>query len=126
MDARIRVDGLREFQSALRALDGDFPKGLRQANKDAADIVAQEAKTRVPVMSGRLRSSIRALASQRSASVGVGGARLPYAAVQEFGWPGHNISPQPYIYPSISAKRAEVVEAYGDMIDALARRAFPS
>lgn len=35
------------------------------------------------------------------------------------------IEAQPYLWPAIRAKRGEVRDAYGDLLDALMRRAFP-
>ena len=90
---------------------------MRGANKEAAEVVAKDARSRAPKLSGRLAKSIKAQASTRSAYVKAGtAARVPYAAVQEFGWPGHNIEPQPFIYPAIAAKNDEVVEKYDELL----------
>jgi len=79
----VRIIGLREFHKSLKELSDDntWTKQLREANKAAAEIIAVRARTLAPVRTGKLRSSIRSLASQKSASVAGGGARVPY-----FGW----------------------------------------
>lgn len=83
---QIQVEGLRELSKALRNLeDKELPKQLRLANKKAAEVVAQEAKTRVPVRTGNLQRSIKATASRTSASVKMGSAKVPYAGWIEFG-----------------------------------------
>ena len=124
--AAVKVEGLVEFQRALRAADKKLPRELGAGNKQVAEIVAKEARKRAPNRSGRLAKSIKGAKQQRRAVVQAGSpSRVPYAAVQEFGWPARGIAPQPYLYPAIADTREEVEEAYGDMIDRLMRRAFP-
>ena len=91
---------------------------MRGANKEAAEVVADDARGRARVgATGRLRGSIKAQASTRSAYVKGGtAARVPYFAVHEFGWPAHNIEPQGMIYPAIAAKNDEVVEKYDELL----------
>lgn len=123
----IKVEGAREFRSALRAVEKSWPRVMREANKQAAEVVADEAKRRAPVLTGRLKESIKAGATQSAGYVQAGSpVRIPYAAVQEFGWPGHSISPQPYIYPAIEARSSDVLETYGDAVDRVTRPAFPT
>lgn len=124
------VQGLKDFQRDLRAadkeLDSDYSPRLRAANKAVAELVAVEARSRAPVLSGRLSASIGAGASGRSAYVKAGTpGRVPYAPIQEFGWPGHGISPQPFLYPAIAAKSESAVEEYAESIDAIMRPVFP-
>ena len=58
---KIEVEGVRALQKQLRTLDDKALKAeLRKVNKDAATIVADEAKNLVPVRSGRLKASIGA------------------------------------------------------------------
>lgn len=122
----VDVIGLRDFQKELRNLGPEWPRELRAANKQVAELVAEEARARVPVLSGRLKKSIKAQAQTRSSYVKAGtNARVPYALPIEFGWPSRNIQAQPFIYPAIAAKSDEVVEAYGDAVDEVADRAFP-
>lgn len=123
---QVRVEGAREFRSALRAISREWPKVMREANLRAAQTVVSEAKRRAPVLTGRLRDSIKAGATQRAGYIKAGTSiRIPYAPVQEFGWPGHNIEPQPYVYPAIAAKREDVIEEYGKAVDRIMARPFP-
>lgn len=115
----IRVDGLRDLQRELRALSADAAKELQQANKAAAEIVAQDAKTRVPRRTGRLRQSVRATATQRAGSVKAGGARVPYAKVIHFGWPARRIRPQPFLYEARDRRVTDVVKVYEQRVAAL-------
>jgi HK97 gp10 family phage protein len=110
----IKVDGLAGVLRDLRRLkDKEVPKAIRQANKNAAEMVAATARVEVPVKSGRLKRSIKAQATQKSASVKAGtAARVPYAAVVHFGWAKRHIRPQPFIYEALDRRIAEVREAY--------------
>jgi len=136
----VEVHGLREFRRELRQAGQQFPKELRQANKDAAEVVVPEVRRRAPKGphegGGNVQpivASVRAGGTQRAGYVAVGGARSPHAPVYEFPGatlPRHasesrtRVATQPYIYPSLDAKADEVVEVYGKALDRLTRRAF--
>tara|TARA_R110000744_G_scaffold78022_1_gene154007 strand:- start:989 stop:1402 length:414 start_codon:yes stop_codon:yes gene_type:complete len=111
---KIEVEGIRSLQKQLRTLDDKALKAeLRKVNKDAATIVADEAKNLVPVRSGRLKASIGARGGQRDASVKAGSeARVPYAGPIHFGWAARNIRPQPFLYDALGKKWKEVYGAY--------------
>ncbi|MEU7817058.1 hypothetical protein [Pseudonocardia sp. NPDC049154] len=84
----IRVEGLREFNRNLRRMDKDLPKGLRLAGNEAAKIVVDEAKPRVPIGPGRgghAASSIKAASTRTAARVSAGGKRFPYYPWLDFG-----------------------------------------
>jgi hypothetical protein len=116
-DVRIEVEGLKEFQKELRAAkDKDTPKAIKAANKQSAEIVAKEAKTLVPKLSGKLGRSIRSTASARKGEVAAGRSNLPYAGPIHFGWAAHNIKPQPFIYDAADRRRDEVFATYEKQI----------
>ncbi len=123
----VRYSGLRELRAELRRLEDPryWGREFREAGKQAAGLVAREAQSRVPQLTGRLRDSIRPLASQTRAQVAAGKAAVPYAGVIEFGWPARNIRPQPYLYPAAEALGDEVADFYLTAVDRLTRRAFP-
>jgi hypothetical protein len=81
----IKVDGLRDLQASLKAMDGDSQKLLRLVLNDAADIVVQGAGRLIPRRSGRARASLKAQSSQREARVKEGSAKAPYAPWLDFG-----------------------------------------
>lgn len=121
---KIEVEGIRALQKQLRTMDDKALKGeLRKVNKDAATIVADEAKNLVPVRSGRLRASIGARAGQREASVKAGTeARVPYAGPIHFGWAARNIRPQPFLYEALGKKWREVYDAYDKNMRSLVKK----
>lgn len=138
MEARIEVHGLRDFQRELKNLDSELPRQLRVVNMKAAELVASDARTRASSAGGALGKaapSIKALGQQRSAAVRIGGNRYPFALGGEFGstqfrqfkpWRGSGSDAGYALYPAVRANRDRVVELYGDLLDALARQAFPN
>lgn len=109
-----KVDGLKELQKEIRKTeDVELKKRLRLANKEAAQVVADQAKVEVPRRSGRLARSIGTQATQTSAFVKAGtAARVPYAGPIHFGWPKRNIRPQPFLYEAMDKRIGEVRKAY--------------
>lgn len=135
-DERIDVVGLREVQRALRQLsdNGEWTKELRVTNKYAAESVAERARQLAPVSSGKLRRSIRAKATQKSASVAGGGARVPYFGWIDFGGTlrFRNSSrrlTRPYLkkgrilYAALAERNHAVVARYDRSVTDLLRRA---
>jgi len=120
---KVAFVGLREFQRALRQIDPDLRKELREVQKEAAQIVAVTAAARAPRRTGRLAGSVRATATQKAGSVRAGGARLPYAGPIHFGWRARNIRPQPFIYDALDARREQVVRKFESGIEGLFRKA---
>lgn len=81
----IKIVGLRDFQASLRRVDRDLPKQLRVIFNEAAEIVAVDARRKVPVRSGRAKATVKALSQQRKGIVQGGGPRAPYYPWLDFG-----------------------------------------
>jgi hypothetical protein len=87
----IRIDGLKELQRALKTLSKDAPKALRLAGNDAANLVVQDARPRVPIgpgQGGHAASSIKAASTRTQSRVQEGGNRFPYMPWLDFGGAG--------------------------------------
>lgn len=119
---RIEIEGLNKLARELRALGDDAPKVLKEANRDAAKLVASEAAELAPVRSGRLRRSIRATGAQRGAAVRAGGARVPYAGIVHFGFPRRGIPARPFLYEAAERRRPDVIRAVSVAINRLIDR----
>lgn len=125
----IRIEGLREFQAALRAVDKGLPKHLRMVLNDAAQLVVKGAQALVPKRSGRAAASIRAASSQREGRVRAGGGKAPYYPWLD--WGGRvgrrNSVSRPfiregrYIYPTYKSQKGAVEDALADGLIKLAR-----
>lgn len=120
----IKVEGLKELQREIRRIeDTELKKKLRESNKAAAQLVADEAQSTVPRRSGRLAKTIKAKGGQRDGTVKAGtGARVPYAAPIHFGWRARNISPQPFLYEAQDKRRNEVIAYYEKALDDLGKK----
>lgn len=97
-ETRLEVENLRELQQALRKVkDTELPKALRAANKNMAQLVAEEALPHVPVgRTGRLKASVKAVGGARDAKVKAGtAARVPYAAAIHWGRLRGNVGSPP-------------------------------
>lgn len=133
---RIEVHGLRELRRVLNEAADRSPREIGQANKDAAEIVAAEAKRRAPrgphQGGGKIIpivDSIRAQGTTRRGAVVFGGQRSPHAPVYEFGGtvPRHHsqsrthVAKRAYVYPAIDAKQGEVLRAYEQAVGRITR-----
>lgn len=111
--AQVQVQGAAELRRALKQM-GDDLADLKEAHRAAAESVATEARSRVPVVSGTLLGTIRTSVRQTGASVMAGGGRrrVPYAGPIHFGWHRRHIVPQPFLYDAMDERRDEVAADY--------------
>jgi len=79
------IEGLDEFRKNLKKIDSDLPKVLRLALNEAANVVVDEAKPRIPTLTGKARASVKAKSSQREVRIQGGGRRAPYYPWLDFG-----------------------------------------
>lgn len=114
----VGIVGLRQFIKQLESL-GVEVTDLKAAWNRVGNIVVKEAQSRAPKVSGALAGSIRANNAKGNATVKAGSARVPYAAVQHWGWPGHNIQATEYLTGAARTKQDQVVEAISDELDKL-------
>lgn len=122
----IKIEGLREFQASMRAIDKDLPKGLRVMFNDVVTIVANAARPSVPTLSGAAAASIKPQSTQRVGQVKAGGARVPYYAWLDFGGrAGHVHRPfiktGRYLFPAYKAHKPEIETALEEGLMGLAR-----
>jgi hypothetical protein len=122
--AKVQITGLNEVVRDLRRMkQRDILIAIKDANKEAAEKVALQAKVEVPVRSGKLQRSIRPGATQRSGFVKAGSAvRVPYAGPIHFGWFRHHILPQPFLYKALDKRIGEVYAAYERQIEKVIAR----
>lgn len=119
----IKVTGARELRKAIKqAEDQDLKGELKGAYREAAQIIVQGSKLRVPHRSGALEGSIRPLGGVTSAIVAAGRASVPYAGPIHFGWPARGIEPQPFIHDTIKDDWRKVYKTFTDAIDNVTRK----
>lgn len=123
--AAIEIRGLRELQRTLRRFSEDAVDELRDTNAAAAKIVEREADRRVPVRSGKLKSTVRSSGQKTKGVVRVGRKSVPYAGPIHFGWStrpnikfqagrpaGGPIGANPFLYDALDDRRAKVLREY--------------
>lgn len=144
----VLVDGLKELRSELKQADGELPKRLQKVNKALATEVAAEASGKFyrrvsdvdsrsgpvrqqksgPGSISRSRASIRATATQSSASVLGGGPKAPAFFGHEFGggarpatrqFPTHRGRDGYVLYPAIRAALPSAEARWNRIFDEL-------
>lgn len=138
----IQADGLQRLYKSLEAVGADKSE-IADANRDAAETLIRAALPRVPVLSGRLKASLkpgteRGLQNAAVARAGNNG-RLGYAAPIHWGWavvgakhkgkltPNstrrfRNIEPQPFFSEALGYTYQEILANYNKNMQALVNK----
>lgn len=123
----IKIDGIKQFQKALRSMDADLPKMIRPVLNEATGVVVDYAQANFPVKTGKARASLKARSSQREARVALGGRRAPYAPGLDFGGGRPQFPPYErggrYVYKGLELNREKITKIMQDGLDELARSA---
>lgn len=119
--AGVEVKGLRETIRSLERL-GVAASDLKGAMTKIGAIVADAGHDLAPTLTGALAASIRPGRAKNRAVVRAGGASIPYAGVIHYGWPGHNIEPNPFLTDALAAKQAEALTTLDAELRDLIRR----
>lgn len=137
----VRVEGLAQFQAALRNADRALSRELGQVNKRAAELVATGARSKASGLGGvaaHAAPSIKAAAEQRRSKITIGGPQHPEALGAEFGgkrrpttqqfepWRGSGAGAGYFLYPTIRDTADEWIRLYERALDQLFHDAFPS
>lgn len=131
--AAVKVEGLDALRKVLRRMaDRELTNQLKTTNKAAAQVVVTAALPKVPVRTGRLKTSVRALGSQRSGRAVAGAMRAPHAGAIHWGrrvgnvgsppgnHPGPNrIAGRPFLWDAAQQAEGKVVDQYARDVDAL-------
>ncbi|MFJ8685055.1 HK97 gp10 family phage protein [Micromonospora wenchangensis] len=127
----VAVKGLKEFSKALRKMDAELPKGLRLAMNDAAGLVIDYAKPKIPRRTGQAAGTLKAKSTRTAARIGMGGSRAPYMPWLDFGGKvGRKrsvvrpfLKEGRYVYRGLAARRPQITEVMERGIRDLARQA---
>lgn len=91
----VRIEGLNQTVKSLVALGADIDD-LKDAFQPIADEGAQIGARAVDSKTGRLAGTARGNRAKNKAVVTFGRASVPYAGVQNYGWPKRNIRAQDF------------------------------
>lgn len=127
----IKIEGLAEFNRALKKLDSDLPKALRLAHNKAAQLIVDWAQPRVPRKSGRAAGTVKAKSTRTESRVQGGSTRVPYYPWLDF---GGRVGPKRsvrrpfikegrYIYPALSANYDRFADLLTEELIDVARQA---
>ncbi|SRR5690625_2226519 len=116
----VTIDGPEQLRAAFHQL-GYRSRDLHQAWGQIGAAIAHTAHGGVPWATGTLAGSIRAGKAKTKAIVRAGGARVPYAGVINYGWPGHNIEAQPFLTDALEAERDPALATIDHEIDRIIR-----
>lgn len=122
----IRVEGLSRLNSALNKLgEKEAGEAIKVANRTAAERILAGALPNVPMHTGKLKASLKALGSKRASSVK---SALPYANAIHWGTGDrtgmggpHNIPARPFLWDARAAFTDEVVKQYEAELDKILR-----
>ncbi len=131
MADKIAVEGLAEFSRALKKLDADLPKLIRVTNNEAANLLINKTRQKMPSRSGKAQNSLKARSTRVSARVSIGGPKAPYVPWLDFGGKtGRNKSViRPfykdgrYLYPTLGEIKDELAEVQYKGMKDIARQA---
>lgn len=123
--ATIKIDGLRDLTRSLKALDPETAKQVKAVLNDAAQIVVNTARPRIPSLSGAARSSVVVRSTARESRVQAGGRKAPYYPWLDYGGKvGRDRSvSRPferhgrYLYPAYGAQMANVQKLLSKRLD---------
>ncbi|MDU5380539.1 HK97 gp10 family phage protein [Cutibacterium avidum] len=123
-DTTIRVTGLRSTLRDLQRAGADA-EDMKTLMHQLGSIVATAAQPLARHHTGAMASSIRPGRGKTKAVIRAGGARVPYAGVQHYGWPRHHISPNPFLVDAINATRPRVLAQLDKgLVDLIGKRHF--
>jgi hypothetical protein len=131
----VHVEHLAQFRKALGAVDPALPKNLRAKLVPIGKRIAERARQRMPVRSGRAARSVSSGVSGNRAYVSIGKASAPYAPWLDFGGTlrptggrrntivRSKVQGGRYLYPAIEAMRPETEKAASQAFTEAAREA---
>lgn len=114
--ALVEVRGARQLRTTLRKAGLDL-SDLKAAHAQAGEIAAAGGKAQAPIRTGALASTIRSSGTNTGATIRAGFARTPYANPIHWGWPGHNIKPNPFLSEGAQDTEPDWVAVYEAAVD---------
>lgn len=108
--AQVEITGLRSTLRDMQRM-GTEAEELRGLMTQIGEIVVSAARPMARRESGAMAGSIRAGRVKTRAVVRAGGARIPYAGPQHYGWARRNISPNPFLTGALASRQSAVLAA---------------
>jgi len=96
----IQILGKAEVIAKLALKAALIERGAKIGTKLSAERMVKIAKSRAPVLSGKLRDSIDILGEEKDGAIQLVGTRLPYSVYVEYGT-SHQTK-EPYVRPAVN------------------------
>jgi len=127
-----QYESTRRTVQQLREMGEHVVEAAKRALKEGVDIVIEDAKSRCPVDTGKLKDSIRAISKEGGAVYHIeanakNDKGIPYGQFVEFSpfhmFNGHKYEtgPKPFLYPAMDAHRNEVYQKVQNAVRAAIR-----
>ena len=108
---KFHVKGAAKLEATLKKAGTELGE-MKDLHARAGALLAETARPLAPVLTGRLAASIRSSGTKTAGVMRAGGGSVPYAGVQEFGWPARNIPAQPYGTAALIETEPAVLDLY--------------
>lgn len=115
----VELHGVKEARRAFKnAKDKESLDALKAAHKEAAELVVRRALPNVPVLTGALKSTVKALASSASGRAKAGTPqRVPYGPPIHWGWPRRNIERRPFLWDALQDVRGHIDDIFLEALE---------
>lgn len=110
---QVTVTGADRVASTMRSA-GRQIGNLSDVNHKVAQLIAEASRAPAPKLTGALASATRGIGARDT--VGVQNP-LPYFGPIHYGWPAHNIAPQPFVDEGMDISERQWMELYEKAAD---------
>lgn len=118
----MEVSGGATLRRTLREAGVDLAD-LKEAHARVAEVVRAAAAANAPVLTGRLRNTIKGRGNRTAAVVKAGTPKsVPYAGVIHYGWPARNIAANPFLQRAVDAHRDRYLAMYLNELETILDR----
>lgn len=107
MSISVTIRGTKKAELKFKQLPESYARQIQREIGASALVIERTAKERVPVDSGRLRSSIRNQLKTLRARVFT---NVIYAKFVEFGTRIHKTLPKPFLFPAFEQERPRLIK----------------
>lgn len=100
----------------LREIGEYVVQAAKNALREGANTVADDAKSRAPVKTGRLRDSIKVTANSKGDRIKISAKAFKESATKKFYYGRKAEAKKSFLYPSLDAHREEIYKNIDDAV----------
>lgn len=129
--SKIEISGLKEFNKAVRLVDKNAPKMVKDALNGCSDFIIVKTRAKIPRRTGRAARSLTKKSTKMDVRISVGGKSAPYYPWLDFGGrTGRKkrtvrefLREGRYLYPTLAENKAEFIRIAESSLQDVAKRA---